>query len=584
MPPYLNWNDMTNTHSKQIAEVYVQEVVKSLGQKNLEALDTVLGSFRNQNEQTRTRILFELSMADDKSVLFATSRLLSDKSGTEDFQRSLMDLLLDKARTDSQFIVPFIDHADIEQLKEAVPLFAAFLLNETDTRILKKIIRAIGETAEKSCVNVIGDFIFYDHPDLKKEAILALGKIGGTQALERLRFASRTSKADDLLMTTLSQLEASLSAAQTPDAPPEEQFASKQDTLEQLAEDSDLARLITQLNSPSPLDRFQAMNGLVEKGARAIPAVIESMDDNHPPSLVSGLTILGKIGSEAALPAALRILNNRHPDPNVRFAACEAMARLPMPHAPLALMDGITDPEELVRIAAAAAMNKNPSDIMIAGLKSMIETAGRKSKKAIITSAIIDSHSDMLFRKLLDSDAFVFLASDHLTNSHESTVAFFTDILVRRGSKSLAITIRENTRAKQNDNPMTIFCVDESAICLRHYIKLFHNAGHHPFGFETPGEALAALKKKKPDLITTSFNISGVHGLHLVENIRNIYGKRELPIVVITNQGDLAGADDSQKRLYEVRCLMDLVLQKPLDFRAIKPFLEKLSRSLGGRA
>lgn len=569
---------MTNTHSKQIDEVYVHDVVKSLAKKNQDALDTLLAAFKTQNEQTRTRILFELSMADDENVLFATSRLLSDRSGTEDFQRSLMDLLLDKARTNSRFVVPFIDHADLYQLKEAVPLFAALLLSETDTRILAKIIRAIGETSEKSCVNVIGDFIFYDHPDLKREAIHALGKIGGTQALERLQFANRTSKADDLLQATLQKLEARLAVDVIPDIRPEEQFASKKDTLEQLAGDSDMARLIARLNSLSALDRLQAMNGLVEKGPQAIPAVIESMNSDHPPSLISGLSILGSIGSEAALPAVLKVLNARHPDPNVRFAACEAMARLPMPHAPLALMDGITDHEEQVRIAAATAMNRNPSDIMIAGLKSRIETAGRQSKKTVITAAIIDSHSDMLFRKLLDSDAFVFIASDHLTNSHESTMAFFTDILIRRGSKSLAMTIRENVKNKRKDRPLTIFCVDESAICLRYYIKLFHNAGHLPMGFETAEEALAALKKKKPDLITTSFNISGLHGLHLVENIRNIYGKRELPIVVITNQNDLAHADDSQKRLYEVRCLMDLVTAKPLDLRAVKPLLDKLSR------
>jgi HEAT repeat protein len=568
---------MTNAQPKQIDELYVNDMMKALSRKNQDDLDQLLQTFQAKNEQTKTRLLYEISMAGDEDVFFVIKRLLSDTPKSEDFNRFLMDLLLDKARTNSRFVIPFIDHADLYQLKEAVPLFAALLLSETDTDILQKTIRAIGETGEKSCVNVIGDFIFYDHEGLKREAIEALGKIGGPSAIKRLAFASQTSKSDDYLQATLDKLESRLSIEDPIETQPEEQFASKKDTLDQLSGDSDLARLITLLNSRSPLDRLQAMDALVEKGVQAIPAVIESMDEDNPDTLINSLNILGKIASEAALPAVLKLLNRKHPNSNIRFAAYEAMSRLPMIHVPLSLMDGITDTAEHVRLAAATAMNKNPSEIMISGLKSKIETAGKRSKKAIITAAIIDSHSGMLFRKLLDSDSFVFLASDHLTNSHENTVAFFSDILIKRGSKSLALTIRENVKDKRKENPLSIFCVDESLINLKYCMKLFHNAGHMPYGFETPAEALAALKQKKPDLIITDFNITGIHGLHLVENIRNIYGKRELPIVVITTQNDLADVNESQKRLYEVRCLMDLVIQKPLELKAIKPLLDRMA-------
>lgn len=574
---YASLKKMTNTHTKQIDELYVNEMMNALTRKNKEAIANLLDTFTNLNENTHTHLLYKISMVNDNDALFIMNLLLTDSQPEINFKRYLMELLIDKARTNSMFIIPFIDHADMTQLTEAIPLFSSILLNETDSHILQKIIQAIGKTGDKSCVNIIADFIFYDHEELKREAIAALGSIGGPSAIKRLAFAAKTSKTDDFLESTLERLEAMLSLNDTSICQTTVQFASKKSVPVDLSVDSDIAQFILLFKSKSPLDRFLAIEGLIGIGTPAISATVENMNEENTESLINGLNILGHSANEAAVAPVLKLLNNKHPDSNVRFAAYEAMSRIPILHAPLALIDGITDTSEQVRIAAATAMNRNPSEIMISGLKSKIETGGKRSKKSLITSAIIDSHSDVLFNKLLDSDSFVFLASDYLGHCHESTLRFFSDLLIKRGSKSLAMTIKENVKNKQLEKPLTIYCVDSSKICLRYYMKLFHNAGHLPFVFENTEAALAALKKKKPDLITTNFYISGIHGLHLVENIRNIYGKRELLIAVITNQKDLMDSNVSHQRLYEIRCLIDLVIQKPLDYKTIKPLIDQLS-------
>jgi len=573
---HVSLKDMTNTHTKQIDEQYVSEMMKALSRKNKEAITTHLDTFKNLNENTRTHLLYKISMVNDDDALFIMNLLLTESQPDAIFKRYLMELLLDKARTSSEFVIPFIDHADMPQLIEAVPLFSSILLSETDSHILQKIIQAIGKTGEKSCINIIADFIFYDHEELKREAITALGKIGGPSSIKRLAFAAKTSKTDDFLQSTLEKLEANLSLNDASICQNPEQFASKKIAPVDFSLESDIAQLIKLFKSKSPLDRFLAIESLIEIGVKAIPATIENMDEENPDSLINGLKILGQIANEAALAPILKLQSNKHPDSNVRFAAYEAMSKIPSLHAPLALLDGITDNSEQVRIAAATAMNRNPSEIMISGLKSKIETGGKRSKKSLITSAIIDSHSDILFNKLLDSDSFVFLASDYLSHCHENTVSFFSDLLFKRGSKSLAMTIKENVKSKLLDKPLTIYCVDSSKICLRYYMKIFYNAGHLPFVFDSPESVLSALKRKMPDLITTNFNISGVHGLHLVENIRNIYGKRELPLAVITTQKDIMVSNINHQRLDEIRCLIDLAIQKPLDYKAIKPLIDQL--------
>jgi PleD family two-component response regulator len=330
------------------------------------------------------------------------------------------------------------------------------------------------------------------------------------------------------------------------------------------------------LNSSSPLDRNLAIDSLVELGARIVPIVIENMKSEEPDTLINCLDILGHTGSEAALPPVLKLVENRHPDSNVRFAAFETMSRLPFTQAPLSLIEGITDPSEQVRIAAATAMNKNPSDILITGLKSKIETGGKRSKKVLITEAIIDSHSDVLFLKLLDSDSFVFLASDYLTGCHEKTVRFFSDLLVKRGSKSLAMTIKENIKEKSSAHPLNVFCVDDSEIHLKYYLKLIHNAGHHPFVFHNPEEALKSMKKGGVNIFITDLNIVGFHGLHLVEIVREAYSKASLSIAVVTTQKDFVDNCHASPSGDTSMDLVDAVAQKPLDLKQMKALLEKL--------
>jgi CheY-like chemotaxis protein len=250
----------------------------------------------------------------------------------------------------------------------------------------------------------------------------------------------------------------------------------------------------------------------------------------------------------------------------VRFAAYETISKLPQVHSSVSLIDGISDPSEQVRIAAATAINHNLSDIVVSGLLSKIETSGRHSKRAHITHAIIDSYAGNIFSRLLGSDSFVFLATDYLSGCHERTVSYFSDILVKRGTRSLARTIRDNARVKENDMPLTIFCVDDSQICLKYYTKLFHSMGHVPFTFENPEEALTEMQKMRPHLVITDLNILGINGLQLSEQIRETWSVSELPIVIITTQKDFKPQVDH----------INLVLHKPVEYKMLKPLIDKI--------
>jgi hypothetical protein len=66
--------NMTNTNTKQIDELYVNEMMKALTRKNKEAIATLLDTFKNLNENTRTHLLYKISMVSDDDALFKIGR------------------------------------------------------------------------------------------------------------------------------------------------------------------------------------------------------------------------------------------------------------------------------------------------------------------------------------------------------------------------------------------------------------------------------------------------------------------------------------------------------------------------------
>lgn len=565
---------MTKKPQQSQDDAFILHITDLLRQNKRQELANHLDQFQSCSDNTKSRVLFEISLKNDDDSYFALNHLVDLMSSDSPFKQTILYIMLDKSRSKPFFILPFIKHATLVQLKEAIPVFADILLNETDSYILQKVIFAIGETKEKSCTNVVADFIFYGHEELKREAIGALGKIGGASALERLEFASKTSKSDNYLIETLKTLLKEKSQPATGINREIKQFASRQDTLENLPENSRIAKLIHLLDSESPHDRHQAIDALIDIGPQAIPAVSGQINFDDPDSIINGLDILGNIGHEATLPSILKVLNLKHDDSNVRFAAFEAISKLPQLHTSISLFEGITDPSEQVRLAAATAINLHLSDIMVAGLKSKIETSGRQSQKNIITTAIIDSHSGRIFSQLMDSDSFVFNITEYLPQTHESTLSYFKEILIQRGRNALAESIRaQASQCQEKTRPLTIFCVDDSTICLKFYTKFFHTLGHNPYVFDRPENAITLSESSSPDLIVTDLNMLSMNGLQLAKEIRKSRSMDELPIIIVTTQWDFVRGFHK-----EADGMINQAIHKPLTARDIKPVLDSLSK------
>ena len=559
-----------------INQNFIIEMTTAIAENDKKSMQKILPVMSTKNDATIHRCLFEISTAQDTSAYFMLGLLLNDKTLPPGFKSEITELVLDKAMVNPHFAILFIENTDLKTQKAAVPVFANILVSETDTHILFEVLKAIGNTRDKSCIDVVADFIFYDNDELKTAAVNALEKIGGASVIKRLAFASTTSKSDQQILDVMDRLGKTLTMDTSDLIEEVSQFAAKSDTLEHLDNDSDMAQLIKMLNSPSPHERHTAIDLLIETGVKAIPAVSGNIKSDDPDSIVNALDILGTINNEAALPPVMKIFNKNHPDSNVRFAAFEAIAKLPETDSITSIIKGIEDKVEQVRIAAASAMNKNLSEILTSGILSKIETFGQKSNQKAIIAAIIDSFSGKIFSSLLGSDSFVFIASEYLERANEKTRKYFVDLLKKRGTKTLARNIQENASRIPPKKGLLVYLVDDSEIMLNVYIKFFHQMGHVPKVFADPADALKAIKRKKPDLVISDLNMLNMNGLQLTGKIREKYNSKELPVIIITTQQDFVEEHKATGSIMPDGTLatdkeLNMVLPKPPVVAKLKP-------------
>ncbi len=120
--------------------------------------------------------------------------------------------------------------------------------------------------------------------------------------------------------------------------------------------------------------------------------------------LVHTLNVLGEIGDESAIMPIRTLLNTVPRNPNVRFAAYEALALLPLRKGAYTLAAGLTDSEDHVCTAAARAIDRNFNEILAAGIKNMIRPQSDESRH--IVKIIVNAQVDNIFLSLVNEDSF----------------------------------------------------------------------------------------------------------------------------------------------------------------------------------
>jgi CheY-like chemotaxis protein len=512
----------------------------------------VMAHFGEMDPQTQRRALLEISRAPDAFVFPLLVAVLASALDADQEQSDIKELLFSKALDNPEMLthilirevkpnhrVVLAEVAGEIKLDEATPILLSILSEERDEKILRGAIKSLGMIGNPSATTPISEFLYSGGVELIIAAIQSLGMLGTPTAIQRL--AEKLGSDTDLDHMIL----AVFASSQEPEA---------------------LDRLNATLSAQHAYLRNAGKQLLTGIGRKAVPVLINNLRYDDPDLLIHSLNVLGAIGDESAISPIRKLLHNDPRDANVRFAAYEAMGLLPMAKGAFALAQGLNDPVDNVRAAAAGAIDRNYNTVLAAGIKNMIRDEDPAERH--ISRTIMDAECDTIFLDLAQEDVFREFALEYLCRqAHGDVREHFSALLKANGQAELAAAI-ESSSCVESGAALKVFAVDDSKMILNIYRSVLHNLGCDPTLFEFPAEAIKKIQAKKPDLVFTDLNMPEISGVELTKAVRERYPKEALPIIMVTTQNECQDNDAAMK------AGVNAILNKPFNEAMLRTAME----------
>jgi len=500
---------------------------------NIQARDRIkaailLSYFPTLDPPLQQRVLFELSRDPGDFVVDILGHLLANVIPIGSIASAVRLVLIEKiidqpATLLTLLICPeykdkmvFIELAGELQMEAAVPCLMTMLQHETDRHVLSTLVTTLGNIGHPAATNVLADYLYADTQALVKAAVQGLAHIATPTAIQRL--AER--------MGTDSELDRLILDA----------FATTQDSLA-------LTKLNEALRSHHASMRNHAKTLLHRLGPKVVPLLLENLRyPDDPALLIHSLNVLGAIEDGSAATPIRKLLHNEPHDANVRFAAYEALGLLPLHKGAFMLAEGLADPVEHVRIAAARAIERHANEIILAGIKNLLAQDDTQARHTVV--ALLQAEADALVMHLIDDATFQHIAVSYLgTEAHPDLRRHFDKLLRQHGYSAIANRLRLSERSPQATGHGLIYAVDDSRMMLKIYQHSLHQLGFTAVLFEFPTSALAQMCQVKPDVLLTDLNMPEMTGIELTTRLRTMYTPEQLPIIMVTTQQDQPAQD-----------------------------------------
>lgn len=533
-------------------QAFLDELKFCISKNDMVKAGALLQFFPELADETQNKVLYLIFKAPDNIAFPLLEHLAQVPVPDRTMKEKIAELVYEKSYNNVARIIDSIRTANIKnkrfyvgivgnlEIREALFVLEDILAVSTDETLLLETIAAIGKIGDPSSSTNLSLFLGSSNPKLKLAAVDALAAIGGPSAIKKLcETLTGQSDTDRVIIDTLARIQ-------------------DHQALEQLAE---------LLSSRFAELRNAAIDRLVAIGPKAIPFVtlgLKSSDDN---TVIHCLNVLGNIGDPTAIPAIVKVIHDEPKNPNVRFAVYEAMERLPSIRSAISLAQGLIDPVSHVSMAAAKAIDKNLSTILVAGLRNLIEA--KDAQSATVVATLLDSGADNVVDVLLESDVFQDLFVQHLLErAHPEIVKHYQALLAKNGNDALIGRI-QGGQTQEPSTAVRIMAVDDSKTMLKIYMRMCHDLGFLVDAHEFPAKALLAVKTEKPDLLITDLNMPEMTGFQLSLEIRKLYSADQLPILMITTQSDIMGQAISGNTTSVDSAIqkagIDLVLNKPFE-------------------
>jgi CheY-like chemotaxis protein len=297
------------------------------------------------------------------------------------------------------------------------------------------------------------------------------------------------------------------------------------------------------------------------------PAMINALSRD---AQIHVITALGEMNDEQALKPLRILLVSAPVSPNVRFTIYEALSKLPMTAGGYMLAAGLQDDDDLVRVAAARAIERNLSPSLAQGVINLLSEPAPLPEQ--IVAAVSRAGAFKTLEALLADDGFAGLLGKYLKTHNEAEfLAQLSPILYNTGRQALLAQVGAALSQTDDSHLPLIYVVDDSKVVLKMFEASLIPMGCRVKSFDNPFEAIEWVEKSAPDLLFTDLNMPEISGIELASTLRSNGGVPDFPIVMVTTQG--FGDDIEQALLAGV----DTFIQKPFTSEELADAINQLT-------
>ncbi len=533
-------------------ENFVNHMVEEI-QANLKEQDSikailVLDQLLNADLKIQNRVLFEISKTEPSFSIYILNEALARNPKLSESLPKVREMLFSLLISYPESFLETLKRSDVTdksilmqvageiKFDPATPTLLQLVSDTLDNNQIKQVIVCLGEIGDARAISTLTDYLYSTDHSLILTAIEALGSLETAEAMESLAERMGTDSEIDLLILKI--------------------FSRVQDQVS-------IRTLNKSLASHYAFMRTFAKSALVKIGPKSVPVLLENLHSNNEDLLIHTLNVLGDIRDGSAIEPVRSLLQHEPDNANVRFAAYEALGLLPLKKGVYTLTSGLTDPDEHVCIAAAKAINGNFSEILAAGIKNLIRANNDDSKN--IVKIIVTTLVDKIFLSLATEDYFQDAALPHLKKAHKDIRNHYVNLLKRNGQEEFSAKIESTEEVgAQVSMRLKVCAVDDSRMILNIYKATLHELGFEPVLFEFPAGALKWIQKEKPEIVLTDLNMPNITGVQFTEEIRKIYSGTQLPVIMVTTQGDAQDHDAA------LNAGVNAIMLKPFNAKSLK--------------
>jgi len=537
-----------------MADLNPQHMVEEI-QENIKTGDSlkaqlVLSHIGDVDIKSRNRLIYALSKGDVEFAVPLLLYLLTEHQAVAAEMPVVRDTLLSNLLAYPEKLEIFLRSPAIKDKTELIKVAGELRYEEVTPALLEiitisqsaaeilLIIETLGLIGDPECINTLTDYLYAANREMIIAAVQSLGQVGTPTAMHRLAERMGTDNEIDYMILSI--------------------FAEVQDQIS-------LEKLNATIRSHYAHMRTYAKQQLVNIGPKAVPKLIENLQQDDPDFLIHTLNVLGDIGDESAVTPIRKLLANEPRSANVRFAAYEALALLPLKKGAYTLTAGLTDPEDHVCVAAARAIDQNYSDILVAGIRNLLR--GPENEARHIAKIIVNAQVDKIFMSLAEDEIFQNLALIYLPHAHKDIREHYHKLLADTGIKDFA---RKIIGKDDQAVRLKVLAVDDSRMILNIYKATLYELGYEPILFEFPASAIEWLQGEKPAMVLTDLNMPDITGIQMTKKIREKYAAEVLPIIMVTTQ------NESQDNEAAMAAGINAILHKPFNAKSLGAAMEKL--------